>query len=372
MFIFLFSAMRRQFPNLSFLLFIALSCILPFRSNAQYKISGQLKNYDSLWLNKISVSAIDSLKHLLYASSDMLINKDSMDKNGYFTITGNNLPDENRIYRFDLTNQGNSVAMLSYYNHFYLILNNQSSVKIYWNNFSSSPFNYLVEGSEENATLQKFEQYVSGLRKLLRSLNSKSEMGKVFAQNRFNTDIRNYCDSCKYPIIALMALSEITDFRKDYTEHTDFYNRFLNKIQSLPDSNSVYVKEFEKKLSLLDQNHPANSKAGYLPNLMICLEGVVILLLLGFIWYLKNKTKPEDAVKTQRDKGALFETLTRREKEILALLIEDIQNKEIAGKLNLEVSTIKTHIGKIYQKLDVSNRNEVKAFTPYLKNNDLD
>jgi DNA-binding CsgD family transcriptional regulator len=355
----------------SVLIFIVISCILPARVNAQYKITGLLNNYDSLWTNRILLSACDSTKHINFCSSEIVINKDSTDKEGHFTLSGNNLPDENLIYRIDLTNN-KQAYMLSNFNHIYVILNNHSSIKITCNNFSRSPFDYEVEGSAENSTLQKLEKYLAEQQNLLYDPNSKTGTAKKLAWSRYNTNIRSYCDTCKYAIVALMGINEINDFAKDYAEHNDFYQRLLNRIKLLPEANSIYVKEFEEKLSYFDNKNQAGSFTGkYLTNPLLYIAGLIILFLLGFVWYLTNKIKRSNTNKTSKpepNRSELIETLTRREKEILALLIEDIQNKEIANKLNLEVSTIKTHISNIYQKLAISKRNEVKAYRSFLNN----
>jgi len=51
--------------------------------------------------------------------------------------------------------------------------------------------------------------------------------------------------------------------------------------------------------------------------------------------------------------------LTSRENDVLQLLVKGYSNAEIAEKLFLSVSTIKTHVSNIFFKLDVSSR--VKA-----------
>jgi len=53
--------------------------------------------------------------------------------------------------------------------------------------------------------------------------------------------------------------------------------------------------------------------------------------------------------------------LTDRECEVLALMVEGLNNAEIAQRLSLSRSTVKTHISKILAKLGVSNRIEATA-----------
>ncbi|HNU87062.1 MAG TPA: LuxR C-terminal-related transcriptional regulator [Ferruginibacter sp.] len=50
--------------------------------------------------------------------------------------------------------------------------------------------------------------------------------------------------------------------------------------------------------------------------------------------------------------------LTRREKEVLALLAKGSLYKEIAQRLSISLDTVKKHCKNIYQKLNVRNRTE--------------
>jgi two-component system, NarL family, nitrate/nitrite response regulator NarL len=51
--------------------------------------------------------------------------------------------------------------------------------------------------------------------------------------------------------------------------------------------------------------------------------------------------------------------LTRREREVGALMGEDLTNKEIASRLRIEVATVKNHVHNVLDKLQVHRRAEV-------------
>jgi two-component system, NarL family, response regulator LiaR len=58
--------------------------------------------------------------------------------------------------------------------------------------------------------------------------------------------------------------------------------------------------------------------------------------------------------------------LTQREREVLALMIEGLNNAQIAGRLTISPSTIKSHVSSILSKLGVASRTE--AVTVALRN----
>lgn len=58
----------------------------------------------------------------------------------------------------------------------------------------------------------------------------------------------------------------------------------------------------------------------------------------------------------------LYETLTPREKEILAWLTKGVSNKEIARFFNLSESTIKLHVQNILRKLNIHSRVQAAVF----------
>jgi NarL family two-component system response regulator LiaR len=58
--------------------------------------------------------------------------------------------------------------------------------------------------------------------------------------------------------------------------------------------------------------------------------------------------------------------LTEREREVLTLMIEGLNNTQIAGRLTVSPSTIKSHVSNILSKLGVASRTE--AVTLALRN----
>jgi len=60
----------------------------------------------------------------------------------------------------------------------------------------------------------------------------------------------------------------------------------------------------------------------------------------------------------QKDEKEGTETLSAREKEVLTLISAGYRNKDVAEKLFISISTVKSHIYSIYQKLHVNSRIE--------------
>ncbi len=54
--------------------------------------------------------------------------------------------------------------------------------------------------------------------------------------------------------------------------------------------------------------------------------------------------------------------LTEREREVLILMVEGLNNTQIAGRLSVSSSTIKSHVSNILSKLEVTSRTEAVTF----------
>ena len=97
----------------------------------------------------------------------------------------------------------------------------------------------------------------------------------------------------------------------------------------------------------------------------------VIFTALG-IWLALKLSKPkietvvvEKEVYVNRNENFVLDTslvsqleLSKRELEILSLLAQGHSNQEIAAKLFVSLSTVKTHIQNLFEKLDVKRRTQ--------------
>src|SRR5262245_7016411 len=64
------------------------------------------------------------------------------------------------------------------------------------------------------------------------------------------------------------------------------------------------------------------------------------------------------ALAAERDSSLPSVRLTAREQEIVGLIRQDLSNKEIAGRLGIEVATVKNHVHNVLEKLNVHRRTQ--------------
>ncbi len=87
-----------------------------------------------------------------------------------------------------------------------------------------------------------------------------------------------------------------------------------------------------------------------LPNLLARIEAV-----LRRSRTIKNKSQKSNVTINQINQ---FNSLTRREKDVLLLVTQGENNKSIAEKLVVSEITVKSHLNNIFKKLNVSNRTQ--------------
>lgn len=95
---------------------------------------------------------------------------------------------------------------------------------------------------------------------------------------------------------------------------------------------------------------------------------VLIVMILAVLWIRIERSKTATLIKAIKQEGPgqeptnqhQIDTLSTRQKEVFDLIAAGKSNKEIMSELSIELSTLKTHINKIYKVLDIESRRQLK------------
>lgn len=88
----------------------------------------------------------------------------------------------------------------------------------------------------------------------------------------------------------------------------------------------------------------------------------------GEVWIDKNTVKDLLSGLNAIENGSAS-LLTEREKEVAGLIGQGYRNKEVAQKLHISEPTVKTHLRKIFQKLNIKTRSELITYA--IKNHEI-
>ena len=67
------------------------------------------------------------------------------------------------------------------------------------------------------------------------------------------------------------------------------------------------------------------------------------------------------------ERQALWKTLTERERKVAHLAAQDKSDMEIARELHISVRTVESHLYRVYRKLNIRSRHELKYITRHLE-----
>ncbi|WP_261303012.1 response regulator [Paenibacillus andongensis] len=76
-----------------------------------------------------------------------------------------------------------------------------------------------------------------------------------------------------------------------------------------------------------------------------------------------SERHPDNAHPLHSHEPAQLSQLTEREKEVLTLLGQGLNNKEIAGLLNITEGTVKNHVSNLIAKLGLRDRTQAAVFS---------
>lgn len=320
---------------------------------ADYNISGRV-NISEEWQPQIFLAAIDKLDDYYNAYPDLIVDAANINPDGTFKLQGSTLPPEKKFYRLYLMKEQNSEFDACFYggddhNFIHVILDNNMELIINSDASHISPFgNYKVSGDHDNMMMNSLARLVYPTF-YFHQIKFPSELR--FSQEKFNRDLTNFSDTCSSTLAALAAVIN-TDMDKYHKSNSAYYSSFGNRLDKELQGNN-YKEDYERKLRYY---YPQIANESIWQELLILLLGGACLFLM---WKnIRLRKKSDKSVQKGVEEPNPTEQLTKKEKEILHLISEGKSNKEIASELFVELSTVKTHINKIYSKLNISQRKE--------------
>lgn len=350
------------------LLCVIFACLLFQSSVSAYRISGTINGNAGCYYPRVYLSVIDDISGFYHADEKNRIAKADIDTAGCFLLEGNDLPAEPMFYRLYFTPQEQSTSLVrggSARNFIILLLHQQSDIRITIPDVCAPFFSYHITGSADNDALTNVQQIIDSYYRLFPE--NEGETRKLFYTNAYQSRLFAFADSTHSPFAGLRAIME-TDIAANYITYQNIYHPFAVKIKdALP--KSIYSRQLEELLQVESYKNKTGEPGS---SLLVKILTVMLVLSFGLNIYLyivikKQQGKTGADKENQQDNAEnLIQQLTMREREILLMIDQGLSNKEIADKLNVEVSTIKTHVSRIYQKINISSRKEVRQFARFL------
>jgi len=180
-----------------------------------------------------------------------------------------------------------------------------------------------------------------------------------FAKDKSNRDLFQFADTCSNTLVSLAAILN-TDFESYFDTQQEQYQNFGGKLQQeLPEH--PYTKDYFRKLRYYADDGTAPSTSWW--------AWVSLLLSIGLLFMIYQNVQLRNQLIHQLTSSQEEYHFTSQEQKILSMIETGKTNKEIANELFIEVSTVKSHINKLYAKLKVSNRKAAIAKAKRISDN---
>ncbi|MEL6916684.1 MAG: helix-turn-helix transcriptional regulator [Bacteroidota bacterium] len=339
-----------------FMLFVSLGY-------GQYHYKGKLKKHNG---NKtVYLSVVNDYRRISKIYVEHIISSTQTDSLGIFQFKGDNLPMGNGMYR--IHTDGCTGAEM-HFDQFSGNCDNSKSVLFIANNKDTVSFPTtmtnetlcsITSTNDKSDVFLKIDELKN--RMLFDFSDFRSEANRAVNSEKWFKTFQEYGESLDEPLAEIYIYDFLSDKRNEtfqyYLEdlvNNDYYHKLLLKLKKAhPNARFTQLYEAEitsdKYLASL-QNNTGNFRWDFL------LVAVLILSLIGNVYLVMRQGKTSQANKKQ----TLLE-LTQQERKILELILQHKTNKEIASKIFVSVSTVKTHINSLYKKLKVSSREELKT-----------
>jgi len=332
------------------------------KNYGQYHFSGEVN--PEYYQATAYLAYVEDYTKIDLFKTDQIIQESSINELGQFSFKGDALENSNRIYKIIIDNCHENITN---YTHLLNQCEDLKSIAFIAKNTDTIHFPLneisqvfcLVENENPiNTALIKIDSFQEEL--LYDIQDAKSNFQKKAIYKKYFLEMKKRSQTFDEPLTELYAYNlyanQNTFSRKFYLkdlQKSKYYKKLLQKLASHY-ANTKYYTEFKEELAR-DYTPYLQKKTTKLSFLSYVL-GLLLLFSLGINYYFwKNK----------KDKVELLDyqvVLSPQEQKVFILMNEKLSNKEIAEKLFISVSTVKSHINTIYTKLSITSRKEISSF----------
>lgn len=340
---------------------IFLCCLHTVQSNAQFEFSGYID--PGISESSIYLSVVEDYRKISGVFPEQILSKTFADTSGYFSFSGNNLPAENRIYRIHVDTCSEDDQNTTHFTghcpnskEVVFIANNNDTISLPFS-FDNEIFCKVVSKNDKASAFLKIDSLKHEMRFAFGTYRSEANR-KINSKKWFNI-LQEYGAQMQEPLAELYSYAFLSDRTQNlhayYLEDlksNSYYDELLNRLQAKY-PNSTYASQYEAELAS-DKFLVSVNKSASLPRWIYLLILVTILsVLVNFYFFGKLKKGRQQLPNPEV-------SLSKQERKVLDLILDDKSNKEIASEMFVSLSTVKSHINNLYKKLNVSSRDEVR------------
>jgi DNA-binding CsgD family transcriptional regulator len=298
--------------------------------------------------------------------TEQILQESKIDSLGQFMFKGDFLENENRIYKIHIDNCNDAITDYRHLlNHcedsreIIFIANNNDKIYFPLNSLSQMLCD-LEFSSTQNITITKIDSLQE---KILANLqNSKSDVQRKNIYKQHFSELQRFSKTFNEPLAELYTFhiyanndSFSREFYLNDLKKSNYYNQLLERLeQKYPQT--AYTKLYKEELNK-DQYPLLESKINLIKIVSYILG---FLLFISILWNILQFKKRHKTI--QKSKIDYKTVLTTQEQKVFGLMYEKLNNKAIAEKLFVSLSTVKTHINNIYSKLSISSRKDIDRF----------
>ncbi len=325
----------------------------------QYQFEGQLA--EDTASKTVYLSVIEDYRKLSRVYLEQIFRKTTTDSVGFFRFEGANLPIDNRIYRIHIDD---CADMGSGSNHIFGKCTDTKSITFIANNKDTLFFprtfedEVLCDITSTNPSSDALLQIDVLKEEMVFDFGDfRSEANRKLNTKMWFDQLQEFGTGLNDPLAELYIYDFLSDRRNETYNYylndvaeNDYYLSLQNRLQKVY-GDAPFARLYTDEIAVDKQIRPLKNPSGF--NWKWLLIGLLAFsVVLNLYLWRRNKAKNTDNPMAK---------LTAQERKIVACILEDKTNKEIATDLFISHSTVKTHINNLYKKLSVSTREEVKS-----------